>query len=227
MAEGGDGRTTSAGAWGQAVAAVVMVAALGAGLWTFQQASMSAGASPAACTGGRPEQASGRLSGAQLCAALNRPDLAGLLGTPGQAVQSAEGGDGSFRPAGGEEIAAPSARVEFATYTVELTATYDDLPVAASASSLGDGGQRTVLGRPAAFSSDRTTRITFRLDGSDAAGRPGVPTRTLTVARDPQDSGGSFDMTLWRADGVVPDDAVLLRVAEAVLPTVPGWVAEG
>ncbi|WP_159030594.1 MULTISPECIES: hypothetical protein [Streptomyces] len=38
---------------------------------------------------------------------------------------------------------------------------------------------------------------------------------------------GSLDVTLWRVDGVVPDDAVLLRVAEKVLPTVPGWKAGG
>ncbi|MET9959814.1 DUF6215 domain-containing protein [Streptomyces sp. NPDC006326] len=227
MADGMGGSTTSAGAWGQAVAAVVMVAALGAGLWTFRQESLPHGAAPARCSDGQPGQASGRLSGAQLCGALNRPDLAGLLGTPGETVKSAGGGNGSLKPAGGEEIATPSGRVEFATYTVELTATYDDLPVAASASLLGDGGQRTVLGRPAALYSDRTVRITFRLDGSGTAGRPGVPARTLTVARDPQDSGGSFDLTVWRADGGVPDDAVLLRLAEAVLPTVPGWVAEG
>ncbi|MEU1005049.1 hypothetical protein [Streptomyces tibetensis] len=39
--------------------------------------------------------------------------------------------------------------------------------------------------------------------------------------------GGSLDVTLSRADGVVPDDAVLLRIAEKVLPTVPGWKAGG
>jgi hypothetical protein len=42
------------------------------------------------------------------------------------------------------------------------------------------------------------------------------------VARDANDSGGSFELALWRTDGGVPDDAVLLRVAEKVLPTVPG-----
>ena len=35
------------------------------------------------------------------------------------------------------------------------------------------------------------------------------------------------EVTLWRADGGVPDDAVLLRVAEKVLPTVPRWAADG
>ncbi|WP_328891535.1 hypothetical protein [Streptomyces sp. NBC_00316] len=45
------------------------------------------------------------------------------------------------------------------------------------------------------------------------------------MAQDAKDSGGSFEVTLWRADGGVPDDAVLLRAAEKVLPTVPGWAA--
>ncbi|MFJ3952124.1 DUF6215 domain-containing protein [Streptomyces libani] len=43
-------------------------------------------------------------------------------------------------------------------------------------------------------------------------------------------SGGEAEkesLSLWRADGMVPDDAVLLRVAEKVLPTVPGWAAGG
>ncbi|WP_406308939.1 hypothetical protein [Streptomyces sp. NBC_00623] len=75
--------------------------------------------------------------------------------------------------------------------------------------------------------SDRTISISFRLDGSDTDSGPGVPARALTVARDAEDSGGSFEVVLWRADGGVPDDAVLLRVAEKVLPTVPGWAAEG
>lgn len=127
----------------------------------------------------------------------------------------------------GKEVFNPSARVEFGTYTVTLSATYDRFPVAGSAAFLGNGArQRTVLGRPAVVYSDRTISISFRLDGSDTDSGPGVPARALTVARDAKDSGGSFEVVLWRADGVVPDEAVLLRVAEKVLPTVPGWTAD-
>ncbi|MFD4624495.1 hypothetical protein [Streptomyces sp. NPDC058475] len=36
---------------------------------------------------------------------------------------------------------------------------------------------------------------------------------------------GSFEVVIWRQDEVPPDDAALLRVAEQVLPTVPGWTA--
>jgi hypothetical protein len=82
-----------------------------------------------------------------------------------------------------------------------------------------------VLNRPAVLYSDRTSRINFRLDGGEADTGTGVPLRSLMVAQDAKDSGGSFDVTLWRADGMVPDDAVLLRLAEKVLPTVPGWAA--
>ena len=232
MADDIDAPRKGMGAWGQTVAAVAMVAALVAGLWAFGRTSSSASSPrPATCSGGEsgePAKAPRRVSGAQLCEALNRSDLAALLGTPGETAKTADGGDGSLKLGHGEEIATPSARVEFGTYTVTLSATYDHLPVAGSAALLGDGArQQTVLGRPAVFYSDRTIGISFRLDGSDTKSAPGVPARALTVARDAKDSGGSFELALWRADGGVPDDAVLLRVAEKVLPTVPGWAAVG
>jgi hypothetical protein len=165
------------------------------------------------------------VTGAQLCEALLRPDLAELLGTPTETARTAHDSDGSVGLAGGKDIPTPSAEVEFDTYTVTVSATYDGLPVAGSHDLLGDATQRTVLGRPAVLYSDRTIRINFRLDGGDAESGTGVPLRSLMVAQDTKDSGGSFDVTLWRADGMVPDDAVLLRVAEKVLPAVPGWAA--
>ncbi|MFB7311088.1 DUF6215 domain-containing protein [Streptomyces sp. NPDC056192] len=235
MADDIDAPTKGAGAWGQAVAAVALVAALGVGLWALGETSSSnSDLPPATCSGGEPEKTPGkagkvlrRVSGAQLCEALNRTDLAELLGTPGETAKTAGGSGGSVKFAGGKEVFTPSARVEFGTYTVTLSATYDRFPVAGSAALLGNGArQRTVLGRPAVVYSDRTISISFRLDGSDTDSGPGVPARALTVARDAKDSGGSFEVVLWRADGVVPDDAVLLRVAEKVLPTVPGWTAD-
>ncbi|MFD3420493.1 DUF6215 domain-containing protein [Streptomyces decoyicus] len=226
---------TGAGAWGQALAAVALVAALGVGLWTFRDSSPSDSGPPppATCSGGEPEKAAGepkraprQVSGAQLCKALNRPDLAELLGTPGETAKTAGGSGSSVKLGNGKEIATPSAQVEFETYTVDLSATYDRHPVAGSAGLLGAGAQqRKVLGRPAVFYADRTISIRFRLDGKDSDSGPGVPARTVTVARDAKDSGGSFEVSLWRTDGGVPDDAVLLRVAEKVLPTVPWWAA--
>ncbi|BDH11323.1 DUF6215 domain-containing protein [Streptomyces hygroscopicus] len=235
MADDIDTAVTGAGAVGQALAAVALVAALGVGLWTVGESSPPPDSAPppATCSGGEPEKAAGasgkaprQVSGAQLCKALNRPDLAELLGTPGEAVKTAGGSSSSTRFGNGKEIATPSAQVEFGTYTVNLSATYDRHPVAGSAGLLGAGArQRKVLGRPAVIYADRTLSISFRLDGKDSAGGPGVPARTVTVARDVKDSGGSFEVSLWRTDGAVPDDAVLLRVAEKVLPTVPWWGA--
>lgn len=225
-----DAPAKGAGAWGQAVAAVAVVAALCAGLWTFRETSSSDSGPPppATCSGGEPEKASRHVSGAQLCKALNRRDLAELLGTPGERAKTAGGSGGSTKLGNGKEIATPSARVEFESYTVTLAATYDGHPVAGSATLLGQGArQQTLLDRPAVLYSNRTISISFRLDGSDTDSGPGVPARTVTVARDAKDSGGSFEVTLWREDGAVPDDAVLLRVAEKVLPTVPGWAARG
>lgn len=226
-----------AGVWGQAVAAVALVGALGAGLWTLGETSSPADSAPSAatCSGGEPEKAAGkpgkapwRVSGAQLCEALNRPDLAELLGTPGETAKNASGSGGSIDLSGSKEIDAPSAQVEFGTYTVTLSATYDGLPVDGSATLLGAGArQQTVLSRPAVLYSQRTISIGFRLDGGDSDSGPGVPARVLGVAQDAKDSGGSFEVAVWRADGLVPDDAVLLGVAEKVLPTVPRWTAAG
>ncbi|WP_327287300.1 DUF6215 domain-containing protein [Streptomyces sp. NBC_01198] len=215
------------GAWGQAITALVLVGALAGGLWVVGRTQSSAGAPAAAtCPDGDSDAASGHASGAQLCEALNRADLAELLGTPGEIAKSASatGSDDSLRLAGGATIATPSTQVEFATYTVNLAASYDRLPVAGSAGVLGDDArQRTVLGRPAVIYSDRTIRLSVQLGGGGSHSDPGVLARALSVARDAKDSGGSFEVTLWRADGGVPDDTVLLRVAQRVLPTIPGW----
>jgi hypothetical protein len=212
-------------AWGQAVAAVALFAAIAAGLWVSEATSGNSGPPAATCSDEEPGKSTGRVTGKQLCEALLRPDLAKLLGTPAETAKTAFGNDGSAGLEGGKDIPMPSAEVEFDTYTVTLSATYDDLPVAGTHELLGEGEQRTVLDRPAVLYSDRTIRINFRLDGGDAEAGTGVPLRALMVAQDAKDGGGSYDVTLWRSDGMVPDDAVLLRVAEKVLPTVPGWTA--
>ncbi|MBB5809883.1 DUF6215 domain-containing protein [Streptomyces collinus] len=230
MAEENDAPMSSANAWGQALAAVVLVGALGAGFWGLAKTSSAESEpKPATCSDGETPAPQGKhLSGAQLCEALNRSDLAALLGTPTEMAKTAYGSDSSIGSPGGKDIATPQAQVEFETYTVTLSATYDGLPVAGSETLLGsDARRQKVLGRPGVLYSNRTVSISFRIDGGDADSGPGVPARALTVAQDAKDRGGSLDVTLWRADGVVPDDAVLLRVAETVLPTVPGWKARG
>ena len=220
--------------WGQAISAVALVAALALGFWALtktQNADGGAESKPAACSGGAAQKggkAADRVHGDELCEALNRSDLAELLGTPGETAKSASGNDESSIGTGREKIANPSARVEFATYTVTLSATYDKLPVGDSAVLLGQDGQlRKVLGRPGAFYSTQTMKIGFRLDGSDATSAPGVPARVLDVALDAEDKGGSYELALWRSDGGVPDDATLLQIAETVLPRIPGWSAAG
>jgi hypothetical protein len=230
MAEEIDAPMSSANAWGQALAAVALVGALGAGFWGLARTSAAESEpKPATCSDGETPAPKGKhLSGAQLCEALNRSDLAALLGTPAEIAKTAQGSDSSIGTAGGKDIATPQAQVEFETYTVTLSATYDGLPVTGSEALLGsDARRQTMLGRPGVLYSTRTISISFRLDGGDADSGPGVPARALTVAQDPKDRGGSLDVTMWRTDGVVPDDAVLMRVAEKVLPTVPGWTARG
>lgn len=234
MAHDIDALPKGAGAWGQAVTAVVMIAVLAGGLWAYGEVvSQSAGSKPytpsceddgkPGATPPEPGKASRQLTGQRLCEALFRPDLAALLGTPGEAPSSVTGSDGSRRFGSDEEVATPSAEVEFPTYTVTLTASYDGLPTADTAEYLRGAQEQKILGRPAVVYSDRTISISFRLDGSDARSGPGVPARTLMVAQDARDSGGSYDVTLWRTDGATPDDATLRRVAEKVLPALPGW----
>ncbi|MFB7369776.1 DUF6215 domain-containing protein [Streptomyces sp. NPDC056222] len=220
----------------QVVAGLVLVPALCAGLWvmgrTMDSGGVNSGSGPASCSDGKPEKAPVEpgqvpVTGTQLCEVLNRPDLAELLGTPTEPVKSAHGSESSYG-SGDEKVATPSAEVEIGTYTVTLSATYDGRPVGGEPSILWNDAQpRKLLGRPAVLYSDEAIRISFRLDGSDAQTGPSIPARTVVVAQDAKDSGGSFEVTLWREDGWVPDDAVLLRIAEKVLPTLPGWSATG
>ncbi|MFF7156111.1 DUF6215 domain-containing protein [Streptomyces sp. NPDC008139] len=97
-AEGSGAAGKGAGAWGQAVTAVVLVGALGVGLWTLQKTAAADSAWAAAtCAGGVAEEEAGYVSGARLCGGLNRQDLAELLGTPGEVAKSASGDGGSVR----------------------------------------------------------------------------------------------------------------------------------
>ncbi|MFD3558825.1 DUF6215 domain-containing protein [Streptomyces sp. NPDC058686] len=228
MADSDDVPKKGMNAWGQAISAVALVAALAIGFWAMakKDAESSAEPKPAACSGGEAEKGAkaGEVSGAQLCGVLNRRDLAELLGTPAEIAKSASGSASSIKTAGGREISTPSARVEFETYTVTLEGTYDGHPVADTAGLFGDTQKRrTFLGHRAVLYSDRTISIRFRLDGSDSSSAPGVPARVLSVAQDPKDKGGSFELSLWRSDGAVPDDTTLFQVAEKVLPGIPGW----
>ncbi|WP_443078143.1 DUF6215 domain-containing protein [Streptomyces sp. SP17KL33] len=181
---------------------------------------------PAVCSSSDDASPAARakVSGAQLCTALNRADLPKLLGTPTEQAVTASGSENESTWFDGTKTVTPEASVDLDTYTVELSASDQDLPVAESVDYLGTGVEtRTVLGHKAALYSGRTISISFRLDGGDAQSGPGGVARRLLVATDPKDSGGTFELVIYRQDSQIPDDAALFRVAEKVLPTLPGW----
>ncbi|MER5915821.1 DUF6215 domain-containing protein [Streptomyces sp. NPDC001982] len=213
----------------QAVAAVVLVGGVLGGMWglgeVFDRATVSGDRGPAACSKSHGFVSAKHVSGARLCTALNRHDLPELLGTPTEYARTADGNEGSVTMASGTKIAAPEATVTLDTYSVKLSASEDRLPVAELADFLGATTQKTtILGHPAALYSSRTIEFTF--NGSKVGTGPGGIARSLLVARTPKDGGGSFEIAIWRQDDVMPDDTALLRVAETVLPTVPGWTAD-
>lgn len=227
-------------AWGQAVAAVAVFAVIGAALWLGprllpSEVSEDAGAPQAAtCSGGEGEglpsayRATARaVTGDELCTALNKPDLARLLGTPAETATAASG-TSNTAPLTGGKVAQPEARVQFDTYTVHVSATYNELSIAQYV-KLMEFGEETdvktlsVLGRPAVLFTDHTMRIEIDL-GSGGSGGPveqGPRARNLAVALDGQDRGGYFDVTVWSTSGAFPDDSVLLGIAGRILPAIP------
>jgi len=214
----------------QAVAAVVVVGGVVGGMWglgevlpnTSQQDSK-----PATCSASADKTLPAKyVSPAQLCTALNRSDLPVLLGTPEEHAETAGGSAGWMTLAGGTKIASPEAEVDLRTYSVRLSASYDDVPVAEAARYVDSSSQvKMVLGHPAVLYSNRTVEISFNLGGGKASTGPGGIARSLLVSTSAKDGGDSFEMTIWRQDDVPPDDEALFRIAEEVLPTVPGWTA--
>lgn len=215
-------KTANAGV--QAAAAALLAAGVIGAVWGVEVFLDEGDTEPAACSTSHDALPSQYVSGARLCAALNRPDLPALLGTPSEQAETASGNGDWITLASGTKVAAPEANVVLKTYSVKLSASYDRLPVTQAAALLGAGAQKkTVLGHPAVLCSDRTIALT--LGGGKAGTAPGSIARRLLVARNAKDGGGSFEVVIWRQDDVPPDDAALLRVAERVLPTVPGWTA--
>ncbi|MEU1202684.1 DUF6215 domain-containing protein [Streptomyces sp. NPDC005813] len=224
------------GAWGQAVAAVAVVGALAAALWVAPRVMPSDENTPqpASCSGGEHEelpkaykQTPQPVTGEELCQALNRPDLAKLLGTPGETATTASG-TSNTAPLTDGKVAQPEAEVTFDTYTVNVSATYNELTTDQYVKLMKFGDETdiktlTVLDRPAVLSSDHTMKLEINL-GSGGSGGPveqGPLARTLTVALDRKDRGGYCDITVWSTSGALPDDSVLLDVAEKVLPAIP------
>ncbi|MET8753343.1 DUF6215 domain-containing protein [Streptomyces sp. NPDC004667] len=222
----GPGRGMNAAA--QAVAAVVLVGGLGGAAWVLgESGGQPADRGPAACSHSGEDLPAEYVSGARLCEALNRPDLPVLLGTPGERAETASGSGDRTARAGGDRTASSQATVTLKSHSVKVTASYDRLPVAGMAGLLGDTArEQTVLGRPAVLYSDHTIALRINLGGAGGgSGGPGGIARHLLVARDAKDGGGSYELVIWRQDDMVPDEAALLRVAEQVLPTIPGWAS--
>lgn len=212
--------------WGQAIAALVVVGGLAALLLsgTFQQKSSDP--EPAECHTSDDARPSKPVSGVQLCSALNRADLPTLLGTPTEYAMTASGKESVGDWADGTKTVTPEAEVQLSTYTVNLSTSDDDIPVAEMAGFLGRSVEnRTIGGHPAVLYSDQTIALKFNLGGGKVDTGPGGIARSLLVAKDAKDGGGFYEVSIWRQDDVLPDDLALLRVAETVLPTVPGWTA--
>lgn len=210
----------------QAVAAVALFAVVVGAVWAqkeFVHPKDPAG-EPAACSKPDDHLPARYVSGARLCRALNRPDLPALLGTAHEDVETADGNGEWLTLAGGKKIAEPEATVTLKTYSVKLTESYDDMTVSEAGGLLNDARRTTVLGHPAVVYSSPTISIGFDLGGGKATTGPGGTARCVLVAKHGKDDGeGTFEVALWRQDDVPPDDTALLRVAEQVLPTVPGW----
>ncbi|MEU3895160.1 DUF6215 domain-containing protein [Streptomyces sp. NPDC045251] len=222
-------------AWGQAVLAVALFAALGGALWAGPKMLPSSDDdTPRAvsCPSADEElpkayrETPEAVTGDELCEALNRPDLAQLLGTPSEIATAASGSSGTA-PLTDGRVARPEAEVTFDTYTVNVSATYNDLSIAQYVRVLEIGGEKDyepleVLGRPAVLSSDHTMKITIDLGSGGSSGpvEQGPPARTLSVALDRKDRGGCYDITVWSTSGFPLEDSVLVGIAEKVLPAV-------
>ncbi|MEV5786891.1 DUF6215 domain-containing protein [Streptomyces sp. NPDC052287] len=224
-------------AWAQAVAAVAVFGAIAAVLWAAPRFMPSDDNSPrpASCSDGEHEELPKAykktpqpVTGEELCKALNRPDLAELLGTPGETATTASG-TSNTAPLTDGKVAQPEAEVAFDTYTVNVSATYNKMSTDQYVKLMKFGNERdiktlTVLGRPAVLSSDHTMKIEINL-GSDGSGGPvgqGPLARTLSVSFERDDRGGYYDITVWSTSGALPDDSALLGIAEKVLPTLHG-----
>ncbi|MEU2023800.1 DUF6215 domain-containing protein [Streptomyces sp. NPDC016469] len=221
----------------QAFVALALVGALVGAVWLAPLVTEDATATarkPATCSdhdaGKKLPKAyaltPGAVTGNDLCKALNRSDLADLLGTPGETPLVAYGNSGTAALTA-DKVAESEARVQFDTYTVEFSATYNHLTAAQYAKVLApqtlDHRAEKVLGRPAVFTSDHLMQFRIGGEGSSSTATEGPLARTLTVALDRKDPGGSFDFTMWSATGaVLPGDDVILGVVEKFLPTLPG-----
>ncbi|MCW8100728.1 DUF6215 domain-containing protein [Streptomyces tauricus] len=223
-------------AWGQAAAALALFGALAVALWAGPRFMPSEDNTPQppSCSDGSHEElpkvyqdTPRPVTGEELCKVLNRADLAALLGTPGETASTVSSTNNTA-PLTDEKVAQPEASVTFDTYTVNVSATYNELTIDQYVQLMKFGEETdvkrlTVLGRPAVLSSARTMRFEIDL-GSSGSGGPveeGPLARSVSVALDRGDRGGYCDISVWSTSGTLPNDSVLLDLVEKVLPGIP------
>ncbi|MFD0573789.1 DUF6215 domain-containing protein [Kitasatospora gansuensis] len=205
----------------QTAAAVALAAAVLGGMWAaglFR--STTADGKPAACS---PPKATDAPEYPALCAALNRPDLPTLLGTPDTPVVIAQSGGGPITLASGTVVYDASAEVQLGSTHVRISDNHDLSVKTATAFGGSQTRPTSLLGHPAATYSDHTLAFDFNLSGKDTTAKPGGIARHLVVAKGADANGGSFEITIWRQDLGSPDDAALFRIAYQVFPTLQGW----
>ncbi|MFF9623741.1 DUF6215 domain-containing protein [Streptomyces griseosporeus] len=224
-------------AWGQAAAAIAVFALIAGVLWAGPRLLPSEDTTPRSVS--CPEAGHEELpkaykdtpravTGHELCELLNSPTLAQLLGTP-QEKATAASASNNTAPLTDGRVALPEAEVTFDTYTVNVSATYNKLSIAQYVKLMKYGSEQDIRTlkvldqRPAVLSSDHTMKISIDLGGSASGGpvEQGPLARTLTVALDRGDGGGYYDISVWSTSGLLPDDSVLLKIAEKVLPAIP------
>ncbi|KJS56338.1 hypothetical protein VM98_08015 [Streptomyces rubellomurinus subsp. indigoferus] len=203
-------------------AVVALAGGVLAGLWGMglidgrSQAADEDEAKPVACQTPRPTDSQGY---AAVCAALNRSDLPALLGTPDDRILTAH----PMPMAIGTDPMVEVRLRDSAVAVIEGTTSVDDM--------LGMpqffASKATVLGHPAAIYSSKAV-VFGPADGKDGKSglQNGPGTRNLIVAEDAKASGGrAVEIDVFRRDGGAVDDATMYRLAEKLLPTMPGWVA--
>ncbi|WP_327064551.1 DUF6215 domain-containing protein [Kitasatospora sp. NBC_01302] len=206
----------------QVVAALAMGGVLVAGLLVLQHRQDAAG-KPAAAATCQAATADDSPRYPALCAALNRPDLPVLVGAPTDRVTVAGPGPTHWTSSDGTKEVVHGAEVQIGQISLRLTDD-DDLDVT-DAEIMGTAAHHRaqVLGHLSTTYEMNTFGFSFSLGGGPASSEPGGVAHNLVIGKHPDGHGGSYELAIWRQDAGTPDEASLYRIAEAVLPSLPGW----
>ncbi|MGF1426493.1 DUF6215 domain-containing protein [Kitasatospora sp. LaBMicrA B282] len=207
----------------QVVAALAMGAVLFGGLLVLQHHEQAA-KKPAAAAACKAPAADDSPEYPVLCAALNRPDLPALVGSPMDRVTEAGPGAHWTNSDGTKEVD-KSAELQIGQISLRLTDD-DDMDVT-DAEILGSAAHHrsSVRGHLSTTYQMDTIGISFSLGGGSSSRAPNGVADNLVIGKHPDGHGGSYELAIWRQDTAPPDEASLYRIAEAVLPNLPGWVA--